>query len=152
MNWNRCSNKYLDTNAHCNTIDYSQKVEQNQKLINRWKEKQIVLYPYFGLPWWFSGKEPICQCKRQQEMQSPYPVLEDPLEEGMTTYSNILAWKTPWTEEPGGLQSWGGKGLDWTAHTAPVYNGILVNHIIWILYWYILNMNEPWKLMLSERI
>ena len=32
---------------------------------------------------------------------------EDPLEEGTATYSNILAWKLPWTEEPGGLQSMG---------------------------------------------
>ena len=32
---------------------------------------------------------------------------EDPLEKGMTTYSNILACRTPWTEEPGGLQSMG---------------------------------------------
>ena len=32
---------------------------------------------------------------------------EDPLEEGMATYSNILAWRIPWTEEPGGLQSIG---------------------------------------------
>ena len=32
---------------------------------------------------------------------------EDPLEEGMATDSSILAWKIPWTEEPGGLQSMG---------------------------------------------
>ena len=32
---------------------------------------------------------------------------EDPLEKGMTTHSSILAWKTPWAEEPGGLQSMG---------------------------------------------
>ena len=32
---------------------------------------------------------------------------DDPLEEGMATHSNILAWKVPWTEEPGGLQSMG---------------------------------------------
>jgi len=30
---------------------------------------------------------------------------EDPLEEEMATHSRILAWRTPWTEEPGGLQS-----------------------------------------------
>ena len=30
---------------------------------------------------------------------------EDPLEEGMAAHSSILAWKIPWTEEPGGLQS-----------------------------------------------
>ena len=28
---------------------------------------------------------------------------EDPLEKGMATHSNILAWRIPWTEEPGGL-------------------------------------------------
>ena len=30
---------------------------------------------------------------------------EDPLEKGMATHSNILAWRIPWTEEPGELQS-----------------------------------------------
>ena len=32
---------------------------------------------------------------------------EDPLEESMATHSSILAWRIPWTEEPGGLQSLG---------------------------------------------
>ena len=32
---------------------------------------------------------------------------EDSLEKGMATHSNILAWRIPWTEEPGGLQSTG---------------------------------------------
>ena len=32
---------------------------------------------------------------------------EDPLEEGTATHYNILAWKIPWTEEPGRLQSMG---------------------------------------------
>ena len=31
----------------------------------------------------------------------------DPLEKGMATHSSIFAWRTPWTEEPGGLQSMG---------------------------------------------
>ena len=30
---------------------------------------------------------------------------EDPLEKGMETYSDIIVWRFPWTEEPGGLQS-----------------------------------------------
>ena len=34
---------------------------------------------------------------------------EDPLEKGMSTHSNILAWGIPWTEEPGGPQSMGHK-------------------------------------------
>ena len=32
---------------------------------------------------------------------------EDPLEKGRATHSSILAWRIPWTEEPGGLQSVG---------------------------------------------
>ena len=32
---------------------------------------------------------------------------EDALEQGMTTHSSIVAWRVPWTEEPGGLQSTG---------------------------------------------
>ena len=38
-------------------------------------------------------------------MQVPSLGQEDPLEKEMATYSSILAWKIPWTEEPGGLQS-----------------------------------------------
>ena len=40
-------------------------------------------------------------------MQVGYLGREDPLEEGMATHSSILAWRIPWTEEPGGLQSMG---------------------------------------------
>ena len=40
-----------------------------------------------------------------QEMRVPSLGREDPLEEGMATHSSILAWRIPWTEEPGRLQS-----------------------------------------------
>ena len=36
-----------------------------------------------------------------------YQGQEDPLEKGMATHSSILAWRIPWTEEHGGLQSMG---------------------------------------------
>ena len=39
---------------------------------------------------------------------------EDPLEEEMATSSSILAWRIPWTEEPGKLQSMGLQELDMT--------------------------------------
>ena len=41
---------------------------------------------------------------------------EDPLDKGMTTYSSVLAWRTPGMEEPGGLPSMGSHrvGQDWT--------------------------------------
>ena len=42
-----------------------------------------------------------------QETQVPSLGQEDPLEEKMATYSSILAWRIPWKEEPGGLQSMG---------------------------------------------
>ena len=44
---------------------------------------------------------------------------EDPLEKGMATHSSILAWRIPWTEEPGGLQSLGSKrvGHNWATDT-----------------------------------
>ena len=42
-----------------------------------------------------------------QETQVPSPAPEDPLEKGMAIHSNILPWRIPWTEEPGGLQSMG---------------------------------------------
>ena len=44
---------------------------------------------------------------------------EDPLEKGMATRSSILAWRIPWTEEPGGLQSMGSPwvGHEWATDT-----------------------------------
>ena len=42
-----------------------------------------------------------------QETQIQSLGWEDPLEKEMTTHSNILAWRIPWTEEPGGLQFMG---------------------------------------------
>ena len=42
-----------------------------------------------------------------QEMWVPSLGQEDPLEEEMATHASILAWRIPWTAEPGGLQSMG---------------------------------------------
>ena len=42
-----------------------------------------------------------------QETWVPFLGWEDPVEKGMATYSNILAWRILWTEEPGRLQSMG---------------------------------------------
>ena len=58
---------------------------------------QIVLFPH---SWW-----------RSWNLGSTLGQ-EDPLEEGMATHSNILAWKIPWTEDPGGPQSTGHKESD----------------------------------------
>ena len=49
-----------------------------------------------------------------QETGVQSPGRKDPLEKEMATSSSILAWRNPWTEEPGGLQSMGHKELDAT--------------------------------------
>ena len=76
-----------------------------------------------GLPQWLSNKESTCK-QETQKTQVRSLGQEDPLEEEMAPHSSILAWKSPWTVEPGGLQS---KGLqrDTTelnnAGSAPLY-------------------------------
>ena len=42
---------------------------------------------------------------------------EDPLKEEIATQSSILAWRIPWTEEPGGLQSMGSQSQSQLKHT-----------------------------------
>ena len=49
-----------------------------------------------------------------QEMPFQPLVWEDPLEKGKPTHSSVLAWRIPWTEEPGGLESMGLQESDMT--------------------------------------
>ena len=49
---------------------------------------------------------------------------EDPLEEGMATQSSILAWRIPWTEETGSVQSQGRKESDMTEVTLHSYTHV----------------------------
>ena len=46
-----------------------------------------------------------------QETQVQSLGSEDPLEKGMTTHSSILAWRIPWTKDPGGLHSMGSQSV-----------------------------------------
>ena len=57
--------------------------------------------------------QPVRSLPAMQETQVWSLGWEDPLEKEMATHSSILAWKIPWTEEPGGLQS---KGLQRVKH------------------------------------
>ena len=61
-------------------------------------------FVFNGLPRWLSGKEFICQCRKCRRSGLRSLDWEDALEEEMATHSSILAWESPWTEEPGGLQ------------------------------------------------
>ena len=64
-----------------------------------------------GFPGGAGGEEPSCRCRTHRRY--------GPLEKGMATHSSILAWRIPWTEEPGGLQSLGllRIGHDWSDST-----------------------------------
>ena len=58
---------------------------------------------YAGFSGGSDGKESTCSAGDPASV----PGQEDPLEKGMATYSSILAWRIPRTEEPGGLESMG---------------------------------------------
>ena len=55
---------------------------------------------------WRRVKNPLANAGPGRDMGSNKG-WKDPLEKGMATLSSILAWRIPWTEEPGGLQSIG---------------------------------------------
>ena len=57
---------------------------------------------------------------------------KDPLEEGMATHPSILAWRIPWTEEPGGLQSLGHKEWDMTKHSVAAVSKWVGRTIYWV--------------------
>ena len=69
-----------------------------------------------GLPWWLRW---CGTCLPMQETQIQSLGQEDPLEEEMATHSRLLAWRIPWTEEPGGLQPIGSQrvGHNWATNT-----------------------------------
>ena len=73
-------------------------MEENFLKLNK---RMHIKYPKLtldlGLPWQRSGKE---NPPAMQETQVRSLGREDPLEEGMTPLSSILAWRLPWTEEP----------------------------------------------------
>ena len=83
-----------------------------------------LLWQYlYWYPGGASGKEPACQYRRSKRWRFAKRCLgwEDPLEEDVATHSRILAWRIPWTCEPGRLQSMGPQRVrhDWSdlAHT-----------------------------------
>ena len=57
---------------------------------------------------------------------------EDPLEKGMATHSCILAWRIPWTEEPGGLHTVHGVAKSWTWLSD--FNSLTQYSILWIYH------------------
>ena len=69
---------------------------------------------------------PVMQCRRPWVWTLGW---EDPLEKGMATHSSILAWTTPWPEEPDGLRSVGSQRIrhDWATNTYYFYSAFIDN-------------------------
>ena len=65
-----------------------------------------MCFPRNGFPGGSAVKNPLAM-QETHETHVQFLGQEDPLEEGMVTHSSLLAWRIPWTEEPGGLQSMG---------------------------------------------
>ena len=67
---------------------------------------------------------------------------EEPLEEGMAIHSSILAWRIPWTEKPGGLQSMGSQGIghNWATNTftftLPKYHQLEMAGLTCVFIWF----------------
>ena len=59
------------------------------------------------MAWSFPGAQIVKNLPAVQEMWVPSLGWRDPLEKEMATHPSILAWRIPWTEEPGRLQSMG---------------------------------------------
>ena len=68
-----------------------------------WRRERLPIPVFLGFPGGLDSKESACSVGDLGSI----PGLEDPLEKGMATHSSILAWRIPWTEEPGRLQSMG---------------------------------------------
>ena len=66
-----------------------------------WRRDWLHTPVFLDFPGGSDGKESACNAGDPGLV----PGLEDPLEEGMATHSSVLAWRIPWTEEPGELES-----------------------------------------------
>ena len=76
-----------------------------------------VLYRVFPLS--FLIAQLVNHLPAMQETQAQFLGQEDPLEKEMATRSSILAWRIPWTEEPGRLQSTGSQESDLATKPLP---------------------------------
>ena len=81
------------------------------------------------------GKESACNAGDLVRSQG----WEDPLQKEMATHSSILAWRSPWTKEPGRLQS---MGLQRAGHDSATKPQPLTDTTTWM---------NLWRIMLSEK-
>ena len=76
------------------------------------------------------------------------------LEKEMATHSSILAWRIPWTEEPGGLQSMGSQrvGHDWATSLHFNRSRKMTYAIVWLISWHFRIFYTKQKFYLKEQL
>ena len=101
-------------------------LKEKQYVFLSWKQS-LLPYVKFFLPvqhlWWgFPGGVSKTHLPMQETQETQVQSLdwEDPLVEGTATHSSILTWRTPWTEEPGGLQAIRSQRVMWLSTHARV--------------------------------
>ena len=108
---------------------------------NKWRCKQAN---EIGA-WEPDGKESTCQCRRREF--DPWVGKIPWMGQGMATHSSILAWRIPWTEEPGGLYS--PRGLKESATTMQLTNKLRTVQVL--KWWEVpINMKLGWNAHLLE--
>ena len=87
-------------------------LEKSENLIQKLTEVSLSLYDllelYLG---GFPGSSVVKNLPVMEEIQALSLGWEDPLEKGMATHSSTLAWRIPWTVEPGGLLTIGSQRI-----------------------------------------
>ena len=109
----------------CSTLDLSSPTRDptqvsciGRQILNHWTTSEVLLFIYIYTNILLSGSSENLVVENLPVMQETWVLClgwEDPLGKGVATYSGILAWRVPWTDEPDGLYSpWGHKELDMT--------------------------------------
>ena len=101
-------------------LTYTQDIENSQVLCCVSHLSRLVSWPSTSSEG-FPGGSVVMSPPAKQETRLRSLGQEDPLEKEMAIHSSILAWRIPWTEEPGRLQSTGSQrvGHDWATSPSP---------------------------------
>ena len=136
-----CISQVLDNIEPAWLMSLARNIKKSYWLASPWISKR--------LPKWHSGKKTHLPVQETGDTVW-FLCQEDPLEEEMATHSRTLAWKIPWTEEPGRLQSMGSQraGHDWahmpgflnynTSHTQLILEKAMATHsstLAWRIPW-----------------
>ena len=100
--------------------------------VGNWRATNSGLSPINRLPRWLTASGVCLQHKRRRRRGFSPWVGKIPLEEGMATHTSILAWRIPWAEGPGGLQSLGSQRV---RHHWSNWNTLL--NFMWLMWAFI---------------